>query len=132
MTAELSFLRCRRSRQNRFPQRSSRRSVMTTMNGPRAKAPGPFAVSRRAVRVRWGRRAPGTVRSGGAGADPEPRPAGLFQTVAAPGRPDRVTVLEQPSPRRMLGDSPGRRNVVLSQSDELNERENDDNTTRCG
>jgi hypothetical protein len=29
-------------------------------------------------------------------------------------------VLEQPSPRRMLGEALGRRNIVLSQSDELN------------
>ena len=51
----------------------------------------------------------------------EPRPAGLFQTNPQPVAQVAIAVLEQPSSSRMLGNSLGRRNIVLLQGSELNE-----------
>src|SRR3954464_7978942 len=60
--------------------------------------------------------AAGTVPGSG---NQEARPAGLLQTwFPDPGAVPKA-VLEQPSPRGVPGNSPGRRNIVLSQSDEL-------------
>jgi len=70
------------------------------------------------------RTAHGTAAGTVAVAATEPRPAGLLQTVAATATVPAIAVLEQPSPRRMLDGLLGRRNIVLSQSDELNTREN--------
>ncbi|AMV28689.1 hypothetical protein VT84_30065 [Gemmata sp. SH-PL17] len=50
----------------------------------------------------------------------EPRTAGLIQTAWRQNRRAAKAVLEQPSPRRVPSNFLGRRNIVLSQSDELN------------
>jgi hypothetical protein len=54
----------------------------------------------------------------------EPQLVRLFQTAAGSGGIPPKAVLEQPSSRRVLGDLLGRRNIVLSQSDELGHRGN--------
>ncbi|QJW95673.1 hypothetical protein FTUN_3227 [Frigoriglobus tundricola] len=54
----------------------------------------------------------------------EPRTAGLLQTVKPTVSTGRVAVLEQPTPRGVCWQKLGRRNIVLSQSDELNDPHN--------
>ena len=65
-------------------------------------------------------KAHGTAGEGTPGTRPEPRLAGLFQAGRVPGVPSPIAVLEPPSPGRMPSETPGRRNIVLPQSGELN------------
>jgi len=51
----------------------------------------------------------------------EPRLAGLFQTASMLAMHTVTAVLEQPSSGRIARQMLGRRNIVLSQSDELND-----------
>src|SRR5262245_3129811 len=50
----------------------------------------------------------------------EPRPAGLIQSAEHRDPGMLIAVLEQPSPRRIAQKALGRRNIVLLQSNELN------------
>jgi hypothetical protein len=60
----------------------------------------------------------------------EPRQAGLFQAAPRRGGILPKAVLEQPSPSRAAEQSQGRRNIVLSQSDELNHSGNEERLTQ--
>ncbi len=48
----------------------------------------------------------------------------MLQTAVTVAMHAVIAVLEQPSPSRIARQKLGRRNIVLSQSDELNGREN--------
>jgi hypothetical protein len=54
----------------------------------------------------------------------------LFQTAAITGDPGPKAVLEQPSSSRNARQTLGRRNIVLSQSDELNRHSLEEERTR--
>jgi len=66
------------------------------------------------------RKAHGTAVANVTVAATEPRITGLFQTVAATVTLATIAVLEQPSSRGVRWYVLGRRNIVPSQSDELN------------
>ena len=98
----------------------------TDANGPHAEACGPFCfVSGSFTSPPWVWKAHGTATGRPGSGDPEPRLTRLAQTGSPdPGRPVKA-VLEQPSSRWALGETLGRRNIGLSQSDELNTTRHD-------
>src|SRR5262245_12597450 len=63
-------------------------------------------------------------------ADAEPRPAGLIQSASAPIDRRPKAVLEQPSSRRMTGQTLGRRNIALADKRAKPEREGCVESTR--
>ena len=87
---------------------------------PREELPRPFAFSRRLLLFLWVWKAHGTAAGQLNSVPVELRIAKLLQTTGTEFNWPAVAVLEQPSPRWMPDSSLGRRNIALSQSDELN------------
>jgi hypothetical protein len=80
---------------------------MTTMNGPRATALGPFAFSPAFTSPPDLRRAHGTAEPSTIVDIEERRSAALFQSSISTIVEGSIAVLEQPSPRRELDQALG-------------------------